>query len=211
MKVIPSVLVGGLAGAAGDVVAATWKGRLYVRRRVIPYNPKSDAQMAQRGALTRMVDCFQPLGAAIKTFLDKLGADFAISGYNRYTQANIKGEKADFYHPIIPSNRYASDLTGLVVATGAVAAGDIDITWDAGDYVATDPINLYVRKVTEEAGEYETPWTLVDTTATFMDDEAFTIEDLDPATDYAVAMFPTNVALGFYGAGMAGHAVSKAA
>ena len=211
MKVVPSVLISSLSGKAGDVVAANWKGRCYVRRRVIPANPQTVAQVAQRDAMARTVALWQGLIAALATFLNKLGSDEALAGYNIFTRLNVKGEATATPAGIVPANRYAAALQDFAVATGAGAAGTLALTWSAGDYLATDTILVFYRKVSAVAAIYETPWIHFDAAAFDMADEAATVTGLVADTEYAVAMIPYDTTAAAYGAGDCGVATSVAA
>lgn len=214
MKIQTSVLVGSLSGAAGDVVAGNWKGRLYARRRVIPANPQSAGQTLQRNAFARCVDCFQHLPADIaakKTgFLDKLGSDEALSGYNIMMRASIKTERDSHGHCIVPANRYAPPLNGFAAEVGATAEGDIDITWDVDDWLATDVGDVFYREKEAEGDEYKVPWIQDDTAALDMSTGAFTIEGLTPDTDFMIAMVPYNTVEEAFGGGAFANATSKA-
>ena len=209
MKVKTSVLVSGLSGSSGDVTAFSWKGRQAVRTRVIPANPNSESQQVVRGALTRLVACFKPLAAGVKTFLDTLGNERQVSGFNVYVGDNFSAERSDHMHPVMPTNRHCDPVVGLAAATGS-GAGEIDLTWTPTGWTTDDvPVILY-RKKNAEGDEYETPWTSYDPGAVDMTAGAITIEDLDSDTDYAIALFPHDQSASAYGGGMVKHATSLA-
>ena len=69
MKLTFSPLVAGMSGKAAHAVAASWKGVPYVRKLVIPHNPKSAAQVIQRGYFARMPSWFRSLPTDLKTWL----------------------------------------------------------------------------------------------------------------------------------------------
>ena len=210
MKFTPSAIVSALSGSAAGLTAATWKGTGYFRTRVTPANPQSVAQTAQRNALAACVACYQSLAEALKTFLDLLGNDAGYSGFNKYIAGNVAEERADYGHDIMPANRYAETLQNFAAVTGVGASGTIDVTWDAGSYVAGDLPLIFTRKVTGVATVFETPWTIFDVGAVEMDDEALTITGLTPDTAYQVAMFPYNAVTGYYGGGDHDEVDSKA-
>ena len=210
MKYTCSAIVSGLSGSAGDLVAATWKGIGYLRRRVIPANPKSAGQTAQRDALSACVACYQGLANDLQTFLDLLGADAGYSGFNKYIAGNVAEERADYGHDIIPANRYAETLQSFAAVTGLGASGTIDVSWSAGSYVAGDLPRIFYRKVTGVATVFETPWTVFAVGAVEMDDEAITITGLTAATAYQVAMVPYDLSALAFGGGDHDEVVSKA-
>jgi len=158
MKVRLSVLLSGISGKSGDVVGSNWKGRAYVRRRVIPANPQTQKQQDQRNALARLVECFQALTSREKTFLDKLGADEALSGYNVYVGRNISEEKQYQYHPIIPSNRYVDD-TPAVTLEGGPSSGELVLKFSDRATWEHDSVDVWIRGPSGEDFKFDAPWT----------------------------------------------------
>ncbi len=201
MKISFSIIAAGLSGSAGDVTAANWKGRPYLRTRVTPTNPNTANQQAQRNGFKRAMFCFQALAALVKTFLDLIGADTQVSGSNAFMSSNVPDEVDSYAHGIIPANRYAETLQGFAAATGAGASGTIDVTWDAGSYIAGDIPYIWYRKRNGAGPDYETPWTVFDVGAVEMDDEAITITGLTAAGTYAVAMAPYDTSEAAWGGG----------
>jgi len=210
MKVQWGILVGGASGSAGDTTIANWKGIAYARRRVIPANPQSAAQTSQRDAFKRCVYCYQGLPQDVQDFLDKLGGDRQQSGFNVMMSASVKDERASHGHIIVPANRYAPPLNGFQAATGVGASGDIDLTWDADDWLATDVGDVYHREKEAEGDEFQTPWVQADTAALDMSTGAFTLSGLEAGTDYQVAMVPYHTVNEAFGCGAFAPATSMA-
>lgn len=75
------------------LVYATWKGTQYVRKHVIPANPKTAAQQAQRGRLTSAVAEWHDtvIHAGFKSALDywALMSGIAQSGFNKFVNLYI--------------------------------------------------------------------------------------------------------------------------
>lgn len=89
MKVTPSPLVADMSGATADLVAAKWKGRLYVRTRVIPKNPRTPLQTAQRDAMTEVVALWKLINGIMHDAY-QLGANqLQISGFNDWAKLNV--------------------------------------------------------------------------------------------------------------------------
>lgn len=210
MKYQPSVLVSTLSGSAGGLTAANWKGRGYFRTLVIPTNPNTAAQQTQRNAFTRCVDCFQSLPSDIKEWLDTLGADSQLSGYNAYMRDAVPDERDNHGHRIVPQNRYAPNLESFAAATGSGASGTAELTWSQGDFAADDEIDVYYRKAEATGDEYETGWTQADTSGTTMSDESYEVSGLDPDTDYLFAAVPHSADADGYGGGDFDHATTVA-
>jgi len=189
MRLVTSIVAGTLSGSSGNVTAATWKGRQYVRQRVTPANPNTNDQQAQRKAWTRVVECFQGIAVIVKTFLDKVGSDQALSGYNVMMSASVKDERDTFGHDIIPANRYLDPVAGLAVATG-LAAGGLTVTWTAWGAGATEVPYILYRKETAVADIYETPWTVYNVGAVEMDAGTIEMTGLTAAKKYVVCLCP---------------------
>jgi len=207
VKLTLSVLIAGLSGSAGDVTTAVWKGRPYARRRVIPANPQSAAQVIQRGAFSRMVSCFQSLPSDVKEFLDTLGAALRMSGYNVNMKDGLADERDSHGHGIVPPNRFADSVSTLVVAAGALTK-EIEVTWSAGDYIESDTFDIYYREKESEGDEYTTGWVQYDTSAGDMADESITLTMPKASTDYMIAFVPYDTSETAFGGGDFGNATS---
>jgi hypothetical protein len=79
---------GNLSGKIGSAVASRWKGIPTVKGYVIPANPNTDAQQAQRSAMSSAVAfAKQFLTTIINVFVDPFVT--GMSGYNAVVKANI--------------------------------------------------------------------------------------------------------------------------
>lgn len=194
MKIRFGIAVAGLSGSAGDTVAATWKGIAYFRTRVIPHNPKSAAQILQRDAFKRCVDCFQHLGDPIKAHLDVLGSDVAKSGFNIMMSASVLAEKTDQRHPIIPANKYLRNIEGYALAEGTLE-GEVDLSWTTTDWQATDTPYCLVRTSEDAGATFPTPWQVGEIKAAVdMTAGALILENLGSAKTIAVCLVAYNAA-----------------
>ena len=76
------------SGSIGDVITySKWKGLAYVRTRVIPQNPKTDAQTSVRNTLTAGVSLWHTaacIAESSKTSWDFYASGTGMSGFNRY-------------------------------------------------------------------------------------------------------------------------------
>ena len=75
---------------ANAITFATWKGRPYVRERVIPSNPKSGAQVGRRAMFTFLSQEWAGLSTAQKATWETLADADTISPYNAYVKANLQ-------------------------------------------------------------------------------------------------------------------------
>jgi len=129
MKILFSPLIAGASGRAADAVAASWKGRSYVRKYVVPANPDTTAQGLVRDAFTHCVTLWRSLSATLKLFLDSYGSAYTMSGFNVYMSKNRAREQASSTLKPVPDNPLVCAPTAFAVATGAGAAGTIDLSW----------------------------------------------------------------------------------
>lgn len=142
-------------------VYATWKGRPYVRRYVVPANPKTVAQTATRSAFAFLNALwkFYPAGATSAWALYAEG--FRITDRNAFLKANIS--------PL----RLAADLTGMTISPAAKSG------FMAPAMVVTPTDGTLTVAITEP--ELPTGWTITKA-------YAIAIPDQDPNTgdDFAV-------------------------
>ncbi len=137
MKIKFSPLIAGASGKAADAVCATWKGRAYVRKHVIPANPKSAAQIAVRESMARCVTLWRSLSTTVKGWLDTYGTGYRMSGYNVYVSKNRLAEQSDTAHKVVPPHPNVAPVIDLA---GDVAVAEIiTATW-------TDPVKAGFTK-----------------------------------------------------------------
>lgn len=98
MKYVPSMAIGQLSRSQGSTTASRNRFGSYMRNRVMPVNPRTDAQTAQRTviqetsqewrALTQAQrDAWTALGALIVRN-DSLGQSYTLTGLQAYTSIN---------------------------------------------------------------------------------------------------------------------------
>ncbi|MBA7658682.1 hypothetical protein ES703_66641 [subsurface metagenome] len=196
--ITPSVLISDIRNKAGSVVFSSWKGRNYIRKYVIPGNPKSDDQMAIRNAFSRCVACYQGLANDIQDFLDILGSDLQMSGFNRMMSTCIKKERDSLLHRIIPPNSYVDHIEGYLLET-SIQDKKLDISWITAGWTAAE-IPTYLYRAPLEAG-YSTPWVEIvpDGGAGDMTDGLAVLTMPDTDTVYAVCMIAEDDEANFSG------------
>lgn len=74
----------------GEYVVSSWKGRKYVRRYVIPKNPRTKKQLKQRKKFTEAVKKWHKLSESEKAHYNKLAERYAISGMNLFISRYVK-------------------------------------------------------------------------------------------------------------------------
>lgn len=132
-RVIFSPLISSLSGKVADAVFATWKGRPYVRERVIPENPQTASQQAVRDALSESVALWQALSALRQNAFDLGASGLAISGYNDMVGRNrshVQAEDGLFgprYNPDATDPRL--DIPTDLAYDSEPGAGQATFTW----------------------------------------------------------------------------------
>lgn len=139
-----SPLIAGISGKMADAVGANWKGRAYVRKRVIPHNPKTPAQTAVRESMARCVQLFRSLEAEVKDWLNTYAVPLRYSGYNQFTKLNRALEQADSILQPVPPNPYQPAPTNWAPVTGGV--NEITVHWVDNSTLDFDKIYLSVRE-----------------------------------------------------------------
>jgi hypothetical protein len=74
---------------AGTLTASHWKGRNYMRQRVIPLNPRSAKQLGVRAMLKFLGAHWAAMDAGDKDDYDEDAEAKAISAFNQYCSANL--------------------------------------------------------------------------------------------------------------------------
>ena len=113
---------------AGAITFSRWKGRAYVRQRVVPANPKSVLQVSVRAMMKFLSQAWSDVGTTPQGSWDEIAGDQSISPFNAYIQENL-GRWRQFQ---APGQTYPTPETGTPpVATLDSAVGGpsyIDLT-----------------------------------------------------------------------------------
>jgi hypothetical protein len=154
MKITPSVIVASMSGAAGSVVASTWKGRGYVRKLVIPKNPNTADQIIYRDRFARMPGWFRSLPAALRSIHEVAAEDVPaswqamadadqLSIFNEFSKANLVALKASLTPPLMRGNPDLNSV-GTPAAVAGGSSKTIAFTWVQG----SAPAGTYVLPLT---------------------------------------------------------------
>lgn len=88
MGKIRSGILSRVSGKVAGVVGGNWKNVAYLREYVVPANPNTTAQQAQRSKFSACVAYAKTLvGPVFQTYTDKFQKN--MSGYNAFIKANI--------------------------------------------------------------------------------------------------------------------------
>lgn len=111
------------SGTVGGIITfATWKGRPYVRTRVIPANPKSAAQLGVRAMMTFLSQQWAGLSTGNKATWDLAADARKVSPFNAFVAAN-QGFWRDNLAPGKIQTLLRVTAASLIATSGASASG----------------------------------------------------------------------------------------
>ena len=126
-----SGILGKVTGKVGGVIGAAWKSTPYFRAYAKPANPKTPAQMVQRGKMGFVVGIAKMIKATVITpywnpFQKRM------SGYNRFVQKNIKLVAAAPVLADIEMSEGDLELgAGIISADYSDTNGELHLGWNA--------------------------------------------------------------------------------
>jgi len=146
MGITNSGILGKISGKVGPVVGSSWKGINTIRQYVIPSNPQTVGQVAQRDRMAAAVVFAQQLKS---TIIDTFFNPFAVkmSGFNSWIKENVMQLAATTFLLTVDNVMSKGGLESTAILTAVLAAGDVTITWDEsiiGNGALTDGVDLFV-------------------------------------------------------------------
>ena len=126
----PMMSLDASGSVAGALTFSKWKGRNYVRQRVVPANPRSALQVAVRAMLKFLSQAWTNVGSTPQASWEDLADASAISAFNAYVGKN----QARWREFQAPSQTHPAAETGtepvatLDSATGGVRHIDHEFT-----------------------------------------------------------------------------------
>lgn len=139
-------ILGPLRGKVGGAVASSWKGINYFKGYVIPANPNTAAQQAQRGRMAAAVALAQQLSSlVVQEYFNPLA--IKMSGFNKFIKNNIMNLADTTYYVTTDNVMSVGSLIGAAISNAALLAGEVTVTYDdtvQGNGLATDDVDLIV-------------------------------------------------------------------
>lgn len=126
MAKIPAGILGRIIGKVGDVVGASWKGIPYIRQYVIPANPNTDAQKAERDLFRDIVYIAKTLlGPVLQVFWDPFLRQN--SGWAQFIGETRKVylEEGTYDNVLIARGT----LEGSIITTAGYLGGNVSFVW----------------------------------------------------------------------------------
>lgn len=133
VKVFGPALSLDASGTLGDALTfSKWKGRHYIRERVIPKNPRSGLQVGFRSQFAFLTQAWAALSDLEKATFDELADSLAVSPFNAYIRFNMRRwrnfKPPSHEMPAAETGSPALYNAGTPAATGGVASIQIDWT-----------------------------------------------------------------------------------
>jgi hypothetical protein len=140
---------------ARTLTFSKWKGRNYVRERVIPANPKSAKQMGVRAMLKFLAQAWAAIGASPQASWAADAAAKSISPFNEYCSANLsRWQGVDGPTKTNPAAETSAPLT---ITTQTLTGGVGQVTVDVTPSAATD---IWAIAIFRDTAAITTPnWT----------------------------------------------------
>jgi len=112
----PAMSLDASGSLANTITFSKWKGRNYVRERVIPSNPKSGAQTGRRAMFKFLTQNWAALSVSDKATWQTLADELVASPFNAY----IKNNMQNWHNFLSPAQAFPR--------TGLVDGSDRDLT-----------------------------------------------------------------------------------
>lgn len=154
-----STLFSDVRNKLGDqVVFSVWKGRSYFRSYVVPANPKTDKQQAERDHMRELVQNWTSVLNQAKSGWNEEALPRLISGYNLATKlgrdSSISGITGSGSSDIDVTYTLHTDVGKTGIAVKATSDGTWTVIKDPGDLTEGDDVTVTIT--TPSAGaEYE--------------------------------------------------------
>ena len=184
----PMMSLGASGTLAKAITFSSWKGRPYVRERVIPSNPKSGAQTGRRAMFKFLSQYWTNLTTAEQASWDTLGDDLIASPFNGYVSQDMQR-----WHNFLSPHRRSDDVGGdngsnrllsaavweenriKISSTCITAAEQWGIVYFATTGAAFTPAvgNAIIVEVDEDIDPRDTFWTPPSVTTWYFNSIAF--------------------------------------
>jgi len=145
-------IFGEISGEQLGVVGSKWKGVPYVRRYVVPANPDTAAQQAQRSKFKNVSEFGRRIvNTVLNTYT--LPLPKKMSAFNLFVSRNVKLQTTSTLDysllKIVQGTLYNPGISSL---NGSAASTNVDVGWDdtlIGEALATDPAEavIYIEEL----------------------------------------------------------------
>lgn len=134
MKVTAPLFSLDASGTLGKaIVASKWKGRNYMRRHVVPSNPRSNGQTANRAMMAFLSQYWDQMTTLNQALWDELAAQGNFSPFNAYVRYNLNRWK-QFTYPFETPTSVSAAPSAPTISSVVAGSGQfqLNITEGAG-------------------------------------------------------------------------------
>lgn len=129
---------------AKTIVASKWKGRNYMRRHVVPSNPRSDGQTANRAMMAFLSQYWVHMSAVNQALWDELAAQGNFSAFNAFTRYNMNRWK-QFSWPFETPTSSAAAPSAPTISSVVAGVGQFQVNITEGAGVLNWGTAVFVR------------------------------------------------------------------
>ncbi len=158
--VLPVLGVSATGTIADSVTFGTWRGVNYARARVIPANPQTAAQTAQRSLMKWVVAFWQGLPGSVQQKFVDAAAGRKMTGFNIFVKKNLLSLKAETYNNLAVVSPGQAGAPAVVAITATGGTGTIDVSATLSDVLAgttVDGVYFIVAKRQDVRQQFITP------------------------------------------------------
>ena len=137
---------------AGTITAAKWKGRNYLRQRVIPSNPQTAAQTGVRSSFAGSVALWKANQVALASAFDTLAKQKNIPAFSAFTGFTQQQYSKGFAAANSPSPTNAAPSNNDTSLAATVEGKYIAITWTDNTDEDAWASNIYMKLTTDPTG-----------------------------------------------------------
>ncbi len=140
----PAMSLAASGSLANTITFSSWKGRAYVRERVVPANPRSGGQVGMRAMFKYLAQVWDGLTDGNKATWETRAADAVISPFNAFMSYNQKRWRN--FLGITKEDPALAAGTNAVWAIGSATAGVRQITLSKAITTANDGWALGIHR-----------------------------------------------------------------
>lgn len=130
---------------AGTITASKWKGRNYMRQRVTPANPQTDAQTGVRSSFAGANGLWKANQVALSSAFEALAAQTNVSPFNAFVSSVQKQYSKGFGAANTPDPTNAAPTNNDTDLAAVVEGKYISLTWTDNTDTDAWASNIYMK------------------------------------------------------------------
>ena len=159
MKITGTIASSALTGSSGDVTASRRGPTAYLRTRVTPADPHTEAQLRQRAYHATLTRWWRSVEQQVRDEINRLDAGMKMSGYNDFVGRSLRdfatftGDPSTWVWPrFMPPNAVVNPVAdAITVITHAMYPKAIFVSWSQGEAASNDYAYVLIGEADTEA------------------------------------------------------------